>query len=260
MDWLPYAFRLAYFQAFEKHHKHCNPMKNNMMNLRARLVRFHSHTPSRFLLAAVLFAGTVGARGAVSNLTDLTTGYVGADYQQIGKDTVGHLVASTFKVGTTDLQLQNVEVNFASGFGGGFTAMIYDNTGVSGTPGALQMTLTGNTAPSNGLFLYTPSIPSSWNMNSGATYWLVLAVAQSGLDKQTSVSTVNAPSQVGDTGWEIGDKFMYQAVTNGVSDIWRDDAATPLQFAVNAVPEPSSWFLLAGGFGPLCLFRRSRAS
>jgi hypothetical protein len=235
-------------------------MKYKIMKTQVSPKGRHSSVPCRFLLAAVLFSGVAVSNAAVSNLTNTTYGSVGADYQEnISKDTVGHFVASTFTVGTTDRQLQNVEVSFASGYGGGFTALIYDNTGVSGTPGVLKMTLAGEAAPTNGLFFYTPSSPASLLMDSGATYWLVLTVAQSGLNKQTLVSTVNDLSQVGDTGWGIGDKHMYQAITNGVPDIWRDEAATPLQFAVNAVPEPSSLALLAGGFGPLCFFRRRRS-
>jgi len=152
--------------------------------------RLHPQTyaPGGLLLATAILVGTITSHAAVSNLGNATTGSTIPDYITYGKDHVGHNVASSFTVGSNDLTFFTITANFANGSNGGFNAYVYDNSGPSGMPGSTPvMTLAGNNAPANGLFVYTFSSGNS-SLTPGATYWAVFTVDQSGSDKFATVT------------------------------------------------------------------------
>lgn len=166
--------------------------------------------------------------------------------------------AQSFTTGSASYVLGGITPYFANSYGNGFNMALYSNS--DGTPGELIATLTGNTAPENGLgSTYAPS--STVVLAADTTYWWVSSIDEVAGEGGANfyVNPYGNFSATAAEGWSVGQSAQ-QSTYDGVTDNWNVDGGyTPL-FQVDAspaaVPEPTRMLLLAVGSFGLILRRR----
>jgi hypothetical protein len=139
-----------------------------------------------------------------------------------------------------DFTLDSVQMLMgdANDLSGNFFAAIY--TDVSGLPGTLVATLTGNTSPNTaGNYTYTPT--GIVNLTADTTYWFVTGVS-TGDGNYTWDYTTNAPTV---QSWTIPNDYVF-TINQGTN--WVNGGVNPEMIAVAAtpVPEPAVGTLLTG--------------
>ncbi len=196
---------------------------------------------------------------AVSNLGDTTTnsaGVVGA------ADGPGQKVAGEFTTGSA-ASLADVTLSLTgnAASNAGFSVALYSNAGSA--PGTALATLTGNSSPGTGNYVYSAATPFA--LSSGTSYWIV--ASQSGLSG-TAWNQTSDSSSTGKPGWSIG-ATEYQFIFGGSGAAWSTGIFNPngppfespgtgnVQFSVDVVPEPASFAIAAvAGIGLLARRRK----
>ena len=155
-------------------------------------------------------------------------------------------VYQSFQVGSSGATISSVNLAFGSVANptGVRVFLLLDN---SSAPGASlgNFSLDGLPASISG---GSPAFTGSFNLLANTRYWIEVANTAGG---QSDISYTTDVSETGQTGWSMGNSFLWDfgAVTSG--SIRMAITGTP-----SSVPEPSSITLLALGLGALAFHRR----
>lgn len=205
------------------------------------------------IVAALLASKIVQAQGTIydSNLGQPSTGNEAAGSDSwLGAPFETGTNAGGYSLGSIQLAMTD-----ATGNPNSFVVMIYSKSSFAGAvlPGSSLDTLDGSANPSTaGIYTYTPA--SSLTLSPGTWYFIVLTAGTSVTDGAYQWSLAGTYSYNTSDGWYGTLSPAYSG--NGSS--WTLFSAYP-QFAITAeaIPEPSSAFLLLLGSGVFLYVRRA---
>jgi len=213
---------------------------------------FQSHSKILILLSFALNASQARAQITVENLFISWVNVI----TQVAPDRVP---AASFTTDATfpSYELSTIVLSMHSGVGqpGGFSLKLYSDA--SNQPGLPLETLVGSSHPfSAGKYTYTSN---GTVLAANTTYWIVAEAsvgdAQANYYSWRMVSDT-AQTTTGSSNWLIGDGWAERPYQ---SQSWGLSPSFTFQFAVTAIPEPSTYGMLALGLGMIVWLRRRRA-
>jgi len=220
-------------------------------------------------IAGLLLAGAVSlAHGQVVGVSDLgstTTGTMSGAKAVVksGKPSTDLEYASSFTTGAAATTFDSITFPVTLASGTGLTIALYSSGIQSNTdtvaPAALIETLTGPSAPPPGNATYTASTPLTLSANT--IYWWVASVPK-GVSAEFDFDIAATPLSSGLSGWTINaDSSQASEYTTPLTFVANPDKTFEYSVEVtqlSAVPEPSTYALLAGGGSLIFAFYHRR--
>lgn len=200
-------------------------------------------------LAVTLIAGSAQGAVVLSNLSQSNNGYDPVTYLS-GPTVSESRLGATFTTGNNvgGYVLDAVWISLFGQFtpSGNFTVSIYSS--VSGAPGSLLATLTGETlqpAPGNGLTQAYRYSSSGLSLAASTSYWVVNSVT-GGVTGSYAWNISSTQSFVADAGWTLGASYALSNPPD--SPEWVVTGGDPYKLSIEAtaVPEPAEYASMAG--------------